>query len=95
MEKREFFKIEGNTINRIRKHCPKCGPGVFIAEHKDRMSCGKCGYTEFKSGVSKEIKPAKDEQPKSENVKKEAVIEEKIETSSEKIQEKFTEENKE
>ncbi len=27
--------------------CPKCGPGVFMATHKDRVSCGKCGYTEF------------------------------------------------
>ncbi|MDK2849769.1 MAG: ubiquitin-small subunit ribosomal protein S27Ae [Candidatus Woesearchaeota archaeon] len=31
-----------------KKVCPKCGPGVFLAEHKDRFSCGKCGYTEFK-----------------------------------------------
>ncbi|MEM2131594.1 MAG: 30S ribosomal protein S27ae [Candidatus Woesearchaeota archaeon] len=30
------------------KVCPKCGPGVFMAEHKNRISCGKCGYTEFK-----------------------------------------------
>ncbi len=29
------------------KHCIKCGPGVLLAQHKDRMSCGKCGYTEF------------------------------------------------
>jgi len=50
MKKIEFFKVEGDKINRVRKHCPKCGPGVFIAEHKDRYSCGKCGYTEFKSG---------------------------------------------
>jgi small subunit ribosomal protein S27Ae len=28
--------------------CPKCGPGVFMAEHKNRKTCGKCGYTEFK-----------------------------------------------
>jgi small subunit ribosomal protein S27Ae len=28
--------------------CPKCGPGVFLAEHKNRLSCGKCQYTEFK-----------------------------------------------
>ncbi|NLL95264.1 MAG: 30S ribosomal protein S27ae [Thermoplasmatales archaeon] len=27
--------------------CPKCGPGIFMATHKDRVSCGKCGYTEF------------------------------------------------
>lgn len=29
------------------KHCIKCGPGILLAQHKDRMSCGKCGYTEF------------------------------------------------
>jgi len=54
MKKIEFFKVEGNRVNRIRKHCPKCGPGVFLAEHKNRFSCGKCGYTEFKSGDKKE-----------------------------------------
>jgi ubiquitin-small subunit ribosomal protein S27Ae len=31
-----------------RQACPKCGPGVFMAEHKNRLSCGKCGYTTFK-----------------------------------------------
>ena len=64
MKKIEFFKIEGNKINRIRKHCPKCGPAVFLAEHKNRFSCGKCGYTEFKGGVKKEPQTPKiDEKP--------------------------------
>jgi len=54
MKKIEFFKIEGDKINRIRRHCPKCGPAVFLAEHKNRFSCGKCGYTEFKGGGKKE-----------------------------------------
>ena len=54
MKKIEFFKIEGDRINRIRRHCPKCGPAVFLAEHKNRYSCGKCGYTEFKGGGKKE-----------------------------------------
>ncbi len=31
-----------------RKTCPRCGAGVFLAEHKDRYACGKCGYTEFR-----------------------------------------------
>ena len=62
MKKTEFFKVEGNRINRIRRHCPKCGPGVFLADHKDRFGCGKCGYTEFKSGGGKEpIKPPVEE----------------------------------
>ena len=54
MKKIEFFKVEGDSINRIRRHCPKCGPAVFLAEHKNRYSCGKCGYTEFRGGGKKE-----------------------------------------
>ncbi len=46
--KKDFFKVEGDKLTRTRKHCPKCGPGVFMAEHENRVSCGKCGYTEFK-----------------------------------------------
>ncbi|UCF11785.1 MAG: 30S ribosomal protein S27ae [Thermoplasmatales archaeon] len=55
MMKREIFKIEGDKIIRLRRNCPKCGEGVFLAEHKDRLSCGKCDYTEFK--VKKDKKP--------------------------------------
>ena len=62
MKKREFFKVEGEKINRIRRHCPKCGPAVFLAEHKNRYSCGKCGYTEFRSGGKKEPKQPKQTQ---------------------------------
>ena len=47
-KKSEYFKIEENKITRLKKTCPKCGPGVFMGEHKDRYACGKCGYTEFK-----------------------------------------------
>ncbi len=60
MKKIEFFKPEGDRITRIRKYCPKCGPAVFLADHKDRFSCGKCGYTEFKGG-GKPSKPVADE----------------------------------
>ena len=48
MKKRELYKIEGNRLVRQRRNCPKCGDGVFLGEHKDRLSCGNCGYTEFK-----------------------------------------------
>lgn len=34
-------------LKRGLKACPKCGAGVFMAQHQDRLSCGKCGYTEF------------------------------------------------
>jgi small subunit ribosomal protein S27Ae len=53
MKGREIFKVDGDKITRLRRHCPKCGDGVFLGEHKDRFSCGKCGYTEFKGGSKK------------------------------------------
>ncbi len=45
--KRTFFKIDGARIDRMRQSCPKCGAGVFLAQHAGRVSCGRCGYTEF------------------------------------------------
>ncbi len=42
------YVVSGNSISRKNKICPKCGPGVFMADHKDRWACGKCKYTEKK-----------------------------------------------
>jgi len=44
----KFYKVDENgKINRLRRECPgeKCGAGVFMAAHKDRQYCGKCGKT--------------------------------------------------
>ena len=42
-----LYKVEGDKLVRNGKFCPKCGPGVFMATHKDgRLACGKCGYME-------------------------------------------------
>lgn len=46
-KKYKMYSLEGNSIKK-KKTCPRCGPGTFLAEHKNRMSCGKCRYTEFK-----------------------------------------------
>lgn len=40
------YKVSGNKAERS-KTCPKCGPAVFLAQHKDRVYCGSCHYTEF------------------------------------------------
>jgi small subunit ribosomal protein S27Ae len=48
MEKRELYTVEGEKLVRKRRTCPRCGAGIFLAEHADRYTCGKCGYTEFK-----------------------------------------------
>ncbi|MBI0584138.1 MAG: 30S ribosomal protein S27ae [Methanomassiliicoccus sp.] len=47
--KKDHYSVEGGKLERKGRNCPKCGPGVFLAEHKDRNTCGKCGYTEFKT----------------------------------------------
>ena len=44
----KLYKVEDATLTRLKKECPRCGRGYFLAEHKDRMSCGNCGYTTFK-----------------------------------------------
>jgi small subunit ribosomal protein S27Ae len=59
MQKRELYTIEGDKLVRARRTCPRCGAGVYLAEHADRFSCGKCGYTEIR-------KEPKQEKPKTE-----------------------------
>ena len=43
----KFFEIKGEKLERKCKTCPKCGEGFFMAQHKERLYCGKCHYTEF------------------------------------------------
>lgn len=42
------YSKEGDKLVKTNKECPKCGSGVFMANHKDRYTCGKCHYTEFR-----------------------------------------------
>jgi small subunit ribosomal protein S27Ae len=57
----EHYGISGNTVTRKRKGCPRCGPGTILSEHKGRLYCGKCGYTEFERKPSQE-KPGQSRQ---------------------------------
>jgi len=43
-----YYEVSDNSIKRLRQSCPRCGDGFFLADHKDRLTCGKCNYTEFK-----------------------------------------------
>jgi small subunit ribosomal protein S27Ae len=53
MGRHEYFDVKDGRVEVKKDYCPKCGEGVFLAEHKDRRSCGKCGYTEFKKSKDK------------------------------------------
>jgi len=39
------YQIEGGKLTRKGGLCPKC-EGSLLALHKDRKSCGRCGYME-------------------------------------------------
>lgn len=41
------YQIEGESLRRKLKFCPRCGPGIFLADFGNRIYCGKCHYTEF------------------------------------------------
>ncbi len=42
------YSVAGDKLQHNNKHCPKCGVGYALANHKDRLSCGKCHYMERK-----------------------------------------------
>ncbi|MEW5306680.1 MAG: hypothetical protein WDW36_009130 [Sanguina aurantia] len=42
----KFYKVDDSgKVQRLRKQCPSCGPGTFMATHVDRVYCGKCSST--------------------------------------------------
>ena len=43
-----LYKIEGEQVTRLRPTCERCGPGYFMAKHKDRYTCGHCGFTRYR-----------------------------------------------
>jgi small subunit ribosomal protein S27Ae len=43
-----LYKIEKDKIARLRPTCERCGPGYFMADHGDRYTCGRCGFTRYK-----------------------------------------------
>jgi len=71
---RKYYKIseDGKTIVRLKKFCPRCGPGTFMADMYDRIVCGHCGFTEFKKKpVKKTKREPKDTTKKPKKAKKE------------------------
>jgi small subunit ribosomal protein S27Ae len=46
-KKSSGYELKDGKLNRTKKFCPKCGGGVFLAKHKNRLHCGRCGYAEF------------------------------------------------
>jgi ubiquitin-small subunit ribosomal protein S27Ae len=43
----KLYKVDGDSLSRLRKECPRCGKGYFMAQHGNRLTCGHCGYTTY------------------------------------------------
>ncbi len=38
----KYYKVEGGKVVRLIQMCKVCPPGTFLAEHPDRLYCGRC-----------------------------------------------------
>ena len=43
-----LYRIEGEKVTRLRPTCERCGPAYFMAKHRDRYTCGHCGFTRYR-----------------------------------------------
>ena len=69
------YKVDGEKVVRLRRMCEVCPPGTFLAEHEDRLYCGRCrsAYTKLVDKGAQKKQPkkkqAKAEKPKVEETK--------------------------
>ena len=56
-----YYKVEDDKVVRLKQMCKVCPPGTFIAEHEDRLYCGRCHtvYTKVNDAPAKGGKGAK------------------------------------
>lgn len=48
-----YYETKDGRLKRRLPFCNRCGRGYFMADHGDRYSCGRCGFTIFKSRKEK------------------------------------------
>ena len=63
------YKVDGEKVVRLRRMCEVCPPGTFLAEHDDRLYCGRCRTTYAKLADKGKKDAPKKKQPKAEKPK--------------------------
>ena len=63
------YKVDGEKVVRLRRMCEVCPPGTFLAEHDDRLYCGRCRSTYTKLVDKEKQQKQKKKQPKAEKPK--------------------------
>ena len=68
----KYYKVEGDKVVRLKQMCKVCPPGTFIAEHADRLYCGRCkvAYTKVADKAEKKGKGGGEKAAKKEKGKK-------------------------
>ena len=68
----KYYRVDqaSGKVTRLRKECPACGAGIFMAMHFNRHYCGKCTATYMLENPGKD--PNADKNKKKEVVKEEA-----------------------
>ena len=70
------YVLDGEKVTRKNKMCELCTPGTFLAEHDDRLYCGRCHSSYKKLVDNKEVKKkVQKKEPK--KVVQEPVVEDK------------------
>lgn len=49
----KYYKVEGDKVVKLKQMCKVCPPGTFVAEHSDRLYCGRCHATYAKTNEPK------------------------------------------
>ena len=54
----DYYLVEdGGKVKKIKQECPFCQVATYMAEHADRLVCGKCGRTHFRLTATGERLP--------------------------------------
>ena len=65
----KYYKVDGEKVSRLRRMCEVCPPGTYLAEHDDRLYCGRCRTTYAKLADKVKTQTQKKKQPKTEKPK--------------------------
>ena len=50
----KYYKVDDGKIVKLKNMCRTCPPGTFLAEHPDRLYCGRCHFTYAKTADTKQ-----------------------------------------
>ena len=65
----QCYKVDGEKVVRVKKMCDVCPPGTFLADHEDRLYCGRCRTAYTKEGAKDKKQAPKKKQQKAEKPK--------------------------